>query len=285
MGGCAVGGAGPGCRTVEETTPLPDVLSEASGVAVSRRHDDVVWVHNDSGEPELHAVDGRGTLLGTFRLTVTRARDWEDVAMGPCADGGDCLYVGDVGNNFGETDTVRVYRTGEPPDPAAGDTLAVETFRMVFDGTPHDLESLFVMPDGALYFVGKGKDEAVTLFRYPMPLRPDSAVTLEPVQRLSDAPRSLPRQVTGADADPAGQGVVLRTYETLAFHRFEGDTLVPEEDGVVNLRPLRESQGEGVGWGPDGRIVLVSEAGPLGREGSITVMRCRVGEAAPPRDP
>lgn len=255
---------------------LPVALNEASGVTLSRRHEDVFWIHNDSGRPELFAVDPRGRMLGTFRLDLERARDWEDVAMGPCAGGGDCLYVGDIGNNYAEVDTVRVYRVPEPADPTAGGTLAMEVFSMVFDGTPHDLESLFVLPGGELYLVGKGGDQPVTLFRYPMPLRSDTTVTLEPVQRLSDVPRSLPRQVTGADAEPGGSRVVIRTYETLVFHRMDGDTLVPLEDGTVSLRTLRESQGEGVGWGSGGRIVVVSEAGPLGRDGGMAVLTCRL---------
>ncbi|MBW3533605.1 MAG: hypothetical protein KY453_00085 [Gemmatimonadetes bacterium] len=262
---------------MEGPLALPPALNEASGVAMSRRHEDVVWIHNDSGEPELHAVGPRGQALGIFQLDVRRARDWEDVAVGPCADGGDCLYIGDVGNNYAEADTVRVLRVREPAEPGAGGTLAVESFAMVFDGTPHDLESLFVLPDGALYLVGKGGNEPVTLFRYPMPLRSDTTVTLEAVQRLSEVPRSLPRQVTGADTEPGSSRVVLRTYETLVFHRMDGDTLVPVEDGVVSLRTLRESQGEGVAWGPGGRIVVVSEAGPLGRDGGMTVLTCRIG--------
>jgi len=66
---------------------------------------------------------------------------------------------------------------------------------------------------------------------------------------------------------------VLRTYETLLFHRWDGSALVPIADGTVNLSPLRESQGEGVGIGADGVVALTSEAGG---PASITILRCRL---------
>ena len=73
--------------------------------------------------------------------------------------------------------------------------------------------------------------------------------------------------------------MVIRTYETLLFHRWDGDTLVAlPEDGTVNLRPLREAQGEGVGFGADGVLALTSESGPSGAGGSIALLRCRFEE-------
>ena len=86
----------------------------------------------------------------------------------------------------------------------------------------------------------------------------------------------LPRQVTGASAAPDGSMVAIRTYETLQFYRWNGQHLMPLENGTVNLRTLRESQGEGVALGRDGVVALTSEAGPNGGAGSITVLRCRL---------
>src|SRR2546430_1319777 len=44
-------------------------LDELSGLAGSRRRDDVLWTHNDSGNPnELFAIDREGHLLTTFEV-------------------------------------------------------------------------------------------------------------------------------------------------------------------------------------------------------------------------
>ena len=42
-------------------------LDEISGLASSRAHDDVLWAHNDSGNPaRLYAISTRGRLLARF---------------------------------------------------------------------------------------------------------------------------------------------------------------------------------------------------------------------------
>src|SRR3712207_9440411 len=62
----------------------------------SRRVAGLFWTHNDSGrDPVIFAVDAGGRLQGRFRVMGARNRDWEDAAMGPCAGGGDCLYLVD----------------------------------------------------------------------------------------------------------------------------------------------------------------------------------------------
>ena len=191
----------------------------------------------------------------------------------PCPEGS-CLYLADIGDNYAERDTLVVLRVVEP-DPGAG-TVAAERFLLRLPGGARDAEAIFVLPGEELFVVGKGSEHPVALYRYPGVLRPDSVVTLEEVQRLSETARVLPRQVTGAAAASDGSIVVLRTYETLLFHRWDGSALVPIADGTVNLRPLRESQGEGVGIGADGVVALTSEAGPAGGPASITILRCRL---------
>ena len=85
-----------------------------------------------------------------------------------------------------------------------------------------------------------------------------------------------PRFVTGAAATLDGGTVVIRTYETLEFFTVTAeDELRPLEDSRVNLRTLREPQGEAVAFLPDGRLVLSSESGltPLP---SIVRLACEV---------
>lgn len=242
---------------------------------MSQRHPGVYWTIDDSGPALLYAVDGGGKLLGTVRIEGGIGSDREGLALGPCGPV-DCLYVADVGDNAEVRDPVAIYRFREP-DPGDERVGPADMFRLRYPGGPRDVEAVFLLPGERLYLVSKGRSEPPTLYRYPGPLRSDATVTMELLQRLADGPALLPRQVTDAAASSDGQVVALRTYETLRLLRVAGDTLAPIRGSTVDLRTLREPQGEGLGMGPDGVIVLTSEAGPLGGRGSIALLGCEPG--------
>jgi hypothetical protein len=251
---------------------LPEGLQEASGVAISRTHAGVFWTHGDGSAATLFAVDSAGRLLGRVRLATDVLADWEDVALAPCG-ASDCLYVADVGDNSEGREQLRVLRVREP-DPSDG-SAQVEIFRMRLPDGPRDVEAIFVLPGERVHLVSKGRSDEVAVYRYPGALSADGVAELSRVQRLSEGPRALPRQVTGAAASPDGQRVAIRTYESLLLYRVEGDTLAPLEEGTINLRTLAEAQGEGVALADDGSIALTSEAGPAGQRGSLALLRCR----------
>lgn len=265
-------GGGPGCQPSLTAVRLPQVLQESSGVVTSLRHPGTYWTHNDAGSV-LFAVDGEGAVTTAFPLDA-QLRDWEDLALAGCPDGGSCLYLADTGDNYEERSTVLIARVPEP-DPARADSLRPQLFPVRLPDGARDIEALLVLPGERVLVVTKGRDDPVTVYRYPGPLRPDT-VTLEEVQRLSEGPRILPRQITGGAVSPRGTLVALRTYEALQFYRVSADTLVPVEGGLVNLRPLREPQGEGVAIGLDGAVVLSSEGGPAGAPASLSFMRCQL---------
>jgi hypothetical protein len=265
-------GGGPGCQPSLTAVRLSDDLQEASGLAVSLRHEGIYWTHNDAGSM-LFAVDGSGAVVARFPVRPT-IRDWEDVAVAGCPQGGSCLYLADLGDNYEERTFGQILRLPEP-DPASPDTLWPEVFPVRLPQGARDIETLLVLPGERVLAVTKGRNHPVTVYRYPGVLRPDT-VTLEEVQKLSDGPRILPRQVTGGAVSPRGGLVAIRTYEAIQFYRIVADTLVPVEGGLVNLGPLREPQGEGIGIGLDGAVVLSSEGGPAGAPGSLSFMRCRL---------
>ena len=131
---------------------------------------------------------------------------------------------------------------------------------MVLPDGPRDVEAMYVLPNEQIFLVTKGRNHPVTVYRYPLPLRSEATVTLLEVQRLTDGPVALPRMVTGASATLDGGTVVIRTYQSLEFFQVtEGGVLIPSGEGPVDLVPLGEAQGEGVGFGTDGEIILSSE--------------------------
>lgn len=273
LAGCGpLATAGPGCRLAAGPFSLGEELAGASGVAESLDHPGIHWTHNDHGS-ELFAVDDTGAVVARIPVRP-RLRDWEDLGLSTCLDGGSCLYLADLGDNAEERTNIRIARAREPDPRAPPARLDLEIFPVRLPRGARDIEALLVLPGERVLAVSKGRNDPVTVFRYPDRLRRDT-VTLEEVQQLSDGPRFLPRQVTGGAVAPQGGVVALRTYETLTFYTVQADTLVPLKPGLVNLRSLREAQGEGVALGLDGTVALTSEGGPLGGPGGLSVLRCR----------
>jgi hypothetical protein len=267
----------PICTEPQRTGTLPSSLREASGVAASRRHPGVLWTHNDSNSsPHLFAIDSTGQILGRLRVAGARNRDWEDIAIGPCPSG-ECIYLADTGDNRLERGDAAIYRI---PEPAPGDsvTAQAERFPIRYPNGPRDVESLYLLPDGALHLVSKGRRHPIEVFRYPAPLRAEEMVLVREVQQLSAAGVALPYQVTGAGATGDGRWVALRTYSAVHLYRPGSDgLLVPALSAVgLSLRPLAEPQGEGIDIRDDGTIFLVSEAGPVAVPGTMGRLACQI---------
>jgi hypothetical protein len=267
-------GESPACTDATRIGTLPPQLDEASGIVHSPQHPGIFWVHNDSeGTPALYAIDATGRLVAEIEIPGAVQSDWEDISTGPCPQG-TCLYIGDIGDNLHDRDDRAILRIAEP-QPVDGTVATVERFPFAYPDGARDAEALFVMPDGTVYIISKGRSGPVTVYRYPLPLRPDQRVMLERVQELTPGLVQLPELVTGADVLRDGSLIALRTYSFLRMYRFDGDTLSPlwPEPGF-DLGPLAEPQGEGVALLPDGTVYLVSETGPAREPPPFSRLRC-----------
>jgi len=142
----------------------------------------------------------------------------------------------------------------------------------------HDVEALYVEPDGSVILMTKGRSGGVLTYRVPpeawalnsmsKALRVDSL----PIQ----ANYPLGRVVTDAAISPDGRLVAVRTYRELWF-------FTRAEDGRLSLDPARpvcdltglQRQGEAVDWWLGDTLVLTSERAST-RAGTIMMVRCPV---------
>lgn len=263
------------CRVAQPGRPLPKDVHESSGVAVSRAHGGVLWTHNDSGDPLLYAVDRDGGLAGRVTVRGARVEDWEDVALGPCP-GGDCLYLGDIGDNEARRPFITVYRVREPA-PGDRQTAPAEAFHARYPDGAHDAEAMFVLPGGEIHVLTKGETGSITLYRYPAGAQAGRTVTLERVREFASDEVERDDRVTGAAASADGRWIAVRTLDGVSLYAardFLGGGAHPARR--MDLSPLGEKQGEGVAFGTGGSLVLTSEGGKKKDPATFAVLECEL---------
>lgn len=196
------------------------------------------------------------------------------MAVGRCPSGS-CIYVADIGDNEAERDRITIYRVPEPAE-ASGSVKVSDVFHAAYPDGAHDAESLLVTADGRLHIVTKGETGPVSMYRFPNQLRSGTTLRLERVggPRESRAAAENDRVTDGA-VSPNGQWIALRSTSTLAFYR-AADLLAGNwrEAARVSLTTLREPQGEGVTFGSDTSVYLMSEGGGKKQPGAFARLTC-----------
>jgi hypothetical protein len=240
-------------------------LSEASGLAASRRQAGLFWTHNDSGNlARLYALDATGKPRGRVDVNTFNI-DWEDIAI---ADDG-MMFIADTGNNSRNRKIVTVYGLPEPelpPTPAAEPQVVTptQTYRLRFPGKPQDFEALFVTPTHG-YLLSKVWGGGTTLYRFarqpaandsPPSTSPPSATpqvfeqTLEVVCDMK-----LAGAVTGASLSPGGKRLAIQTILGPAIYDMPQD---PRDLANAIPRQARHADGSAEACAWDGDDLLIA---------------------------
>ena len=258
------------CRIDKPLALLPE-LPEASGIALSRRHPKILWVHNDAGR-SLFAVGTEGSVRARIEIGI-QTIDWEDLAVAACPQG-TCLYIADIGDNRGGRDRITIYRL---PEPGLGDktTGRAEAFHATYPDGPHDAEALVVKSADDWFVITKGRERNIGVYRFPGTPKPDTSARLERIGSLDSA--LAEEKITGANVSPDGRWAAVRTHHSVLFYR-TADLAAGRLQAAqrADVRKLAEPQGEGVALGDDGTVYLAGEGG--GRVGSFGQIACTLPE-------
>ena len=273
---CLVPAASPGQQPGGQCTPAGSLvrlsgLSEASGLAVSRRTPGRLWTHNDSGQPVLVALDGRGAVTGQVQVSGAKVEDWEAVAVGAC-EAGSCVYIGDIGDNEAKRRRITVYQVPEPAS-SSGTATVSGAFHATYPDGAQDAEALLAAGD-RLYVVTKGETGPAAIYRFPDKLQAGATVRLERVARLSGK-TDVDSRLTDGSVSPDGAWIVLRSRSALTFYR--AADLLGGQTRLVFTAPvtsLKEPQGEGVAFGADHTVFIAGEGGGKGQPGTFAHLTC-----------
>jgi len=220
-------------------------LVESSGLAVSGRHDGIVWTHPDGGTvARVMAVDESGDTVAT--VTLDGIDPYDPEALAPGTDGRS-LWLGDLGDNLEQRPDVSVFQFTEPRE-LADRTVRATWFRFTYPDGPHDAEALLVDPSTGRLLVATKALGGAGLYRAPPKLVTEDAGTNR-LERVAD----VPSLVTDGAFLPDGR-FVLRSYTTAYVYDRPGHQ--------VASAPLpRQPQGESV----------AAADGPSGSPGSLLV--------------
>ncbi|GBE30433.1 MAG TPA: hypothetical protein ENH10_06915 [Bacteroidetes bacterium] len=230
-----------------------DRIDEASGMVASRRNPGWLWIHNDSGDPpRLFAVSTNGDSLGVVRLRGIRARDWEDIAIGPGPiEGRSYIYIGDIGDNAGVAGQVAVYRFLEPDssDFPTNRPLIITDFdrlRFVYPKGPRDCETLMVDPQTGDIFILSKRKWPTEVYRAKAPHTGDAIRTLEEVAKINVV------GISAGDISPDGRHLVIKSgWSILHWYRPEGTSIASLFESLPDTLPyVREPQGEALALDP-----------------------------------
>ncbi|NVJ85795.1 MAG: hypothetical protein HWE15_05785 [Algoriphagus sp.] len=234
------------CPVATISNPL---LEEVSGLAFSRIHPNLIYMHTDSGgEAAVYLLDSLGNELGKLELEGVENRDWEDIAVGPGPDGKSYVYVGEIGDNAAVHREIGVYRFPEP-EKIQSASISVELARLEYPKGARDAETLMVDPwDGTLYILSK-RDSKNSLYSFKA-----SAFDSPDVTEL-DSHFNLPFTMsTAGDISADGTQILIKNYESIFYwDRKAGESLLDAlQKDPIELPYTPEPQGEAIGFSPRG---------------------------------
>ncbi len=206
-------------------------LREISGIAASRRHAGLLWVHNDSGYPaQVHAIDTQGRHRATLDIDGVAARDFEDIAAF-VLDGVAYLLIADTGDNGGRRSEVELVVLAEPERLEDAQVAPAWVQRLRWPDGPRDVEAVAVDTEAEqVLFITKKRVPAELLVA---PLRARTGViearrvgSLSGIEQPSPAELAgNPRfgryraQITGADLSADGRMLAVLNYRRAYLYR------------------------------------------------------------------
>ena len=262
-------------KTERKITIKSPSLKEASGLAVSSRNPDFLWLINDSGAPPLlHLCDVKGNERGVVSVKGARNVDWEDIASFSM-NGENFLLIADTGDNVSKRDGCTLYLIEEPTLPAPGSNLTMETtprltISFTYEDGPRDCESVAVDVCSQEILLLSKRTTPPALYQLPLPLRGNDPTlmarkicSMEVNAPPSASPVSFGNQPTGMALTPEGtMAAVVTYYGVFLFPKAKQESWKDAFSRKPQiLAPHQLPQAEAIGLAKDGKTIFVTSEG------------------------
>lgn len=147
---------------------LDGVLTETSGIIFWENQ---FWTHNDNSDTNIYALDTLyGRIVQPWPLSNIKNTDWEEISQDK-----DYIYIGDIGNNSGNRDDLKIYRAGKSSilnSSAVFDSVCF-TYEDQTDFTPaaydsdFDCEAFIVSSDSIYLFTKEWASHGTRVYSLP----------------------------------------------------------------------------------------------------------------------
>ncbi len=248
-------------------------LKEISGIAVSRIHKNILYVHNDSGDTSrFFAIDPNGNLKTTFYFKADPANptenvtDCEDIAVGPGpAKGKSYIYLGDIGDNHSNRSSLAIYRFLEPAVTGniSRQFIKSETLNLKYPDGKHDAETLMVDPVEKLFYIITKREDSVGVYTAPLNASFTDTITLQKKCRIHFTGLPLFKWITAGDISADGSKILVKSYQKVYYWNRKKDEPVWKalQRKPVEMPYTVEKQGEAIGFTPDGKNYYTTSEG------------------------
>lgn len=245
----------------------PGPARENSGIVKSRRHDDLFWMHNDSGdEPRIYPIHRDGQNYADTRYREEQGVlvggainvDWEDIATNSSGE----LIIADLGNNENDRRDLVLYVLDEPA-PTAGRTTFrrkifvrypdQDEFPAPKDNLNFDCEAVFAVGD-TIHLLSKNRSDSVTTMYSVDEMRPEVVNLLTRLGTFD-----IHGQAVGADCSEDGLRLAVLTYTGIWI--FERNSLSQDFfAGCVLWAPLEPHGAEAICFADDDTLLIANES-------------------------
>ncbi|OAQ41546.1 hypothetical protein A5893_00060 [Pedobacter psychrophilus] len=242
-----------------------EAINELSGLAVSSKNDNLIWVHNDSGDKSyVYLINNQGKKLARINYNK-EVKDCEDIALFTPKNQKPQIYVADIGDNNAKRDYISLYKFDEPNSDINDtdfDIKNVEEIKLKYPDGPRDSECLIIDPiDKNIYIISK-REDSVKVYSTPINTRSNQNTTLKKEATLFFPGFVKLKFITSGDISRDGKQIVIKSYGNIFYwERKANETFVNALKKPFKILPYKpEPQGEAIGFTHSGnKYYTISE--------------------------